>query len=194
VLALWTHQYNQDDQPAVRLVSLLALIALAAWLCNVRRVAPRILDHEHPLSAASALVGILTDASEAEAARMSARRRNRNSRRASPAHRAASRGRPRAPRSEDGQALEIPQGIIPAAANSAGNELNPHRQDKDEDLRLEPTSLASGAGQSVSVVARPLGTARDYGKAKDRTPKTVCIAAPWWATFHIAHCIPAPSP
>ena len=66
--ALSTHQCNQDDQPAVHLIPLLALIGLAAWLCNIRRVAPSNFDHEHPLSAASALVGILNDASEAEAA------------------------------------------------------------------------------------------------------------------------------
>lgn len=161
---------------------------------NIRRVAPLNLDHEHPHSAAPALVGILNDASEAEAARISARRRNENSRRASPAHRAHSQGRQRAPRSEEGQVLEISQEIVPAAANSAGNELNPNHEDKDEGLRLKPTSLASDAGQAVSIIARPFGTAREYEKAKDRTPKQTCIAAPWWATFHIAHCMPlAPS-
>jgi hypothetical protein len=90
--------------------------------------------------------------------------------------------------------LEISQEIVPAAANSAGNELNPNQEDKDEGLRLKPTSLASDAGQSVSLIAQPFGTAREYEKAKDRTPKQTCIAAPWWATFHIAHCMPvAPS-
>jgi hypothetical protein len=194
VRALSTHQCSQDHQPAVHLIPLLTLIGLAAWLCNIRRVAPSNFDHEHPLSAASALVGILNDASEAEAAPISARRRNRSSRRGSPADRAHSRGCQRAPRSEEGQVLEISQEIVPAAANSAGNELNPNQEDKDEGLRLKPISLASDAGQSVSIIARPFGTAREYEKAKDRTPKQTCIAAPWWASFHIAHCMPlAPS-
>jgi len=117
-----------------------------------------------------------------------------DARRASLIHHLGSPGRPRAPRSEDGEVLEIPQGVVTAAAGSAGNDLNPNRKDKNEDLRLGPTSVASEAGQSVSAIARPFGTAREYEKAKDRTPKQTCIAAPWWATFHIAHCIPlAPS-
>jgi hypothetical protein len=187
--ALSTHHCSQDDQPAVHLIPLLALIGLAAWLCNICRVVPPKLDHEHPLSAASALVGILNDASEAEAGRISTHRRNRNSRRGSPSHRAHSRGRQPAPRSDERQVLEIPREIVPAAANSAGSELNPNHKDKDEGLRHKPTSLASDADQPVSLIARPLGTAREYEKAQDRTPQQTCIAAPWWATFHIAHCM-----
>jgi hypothetical protein len=191
VHALSTHQCSHDDQSAVHLIPLLALIGLAAWLCNIRRVTPSNFDHEHSLSAASAVVGILIDASEAEAARISARRRNRSSRPGSPAaHRAHSRRRQRAPRSEEGQVLEISQEIVPSAANSAGNELNPNQEDKGEGRRLKPTSPASDAGQSVSIIARPFGTAREYEKAKSRTPEQTCIAAPWWATFHIAHCMP----
>lgn len=194
MLTLSSHQCHQDDQPSVRLIPLLALIAFSAWLFNVRRVAPRNLDHEHRLSAASALVSRLIDTSEAEAARISARSRS-NSRRASSAHRAGSRGRPRAALSEDEQLLEVPQAIAPASASSAGNELIPNGPEKDEGLLPKPTSVDSDPGQPVSVIARPLGTTGDYAKAKDRHAKTVCIAAPWWATFHIAHCVPlAPSP
>jgi hypothetical protein len=165
-----THQCSQDDQPAFHLIPLLALIGLAAWLCNIRRVAPSNFDHEHPLSAASALVGILNDASEAEAAPISARRRSKSSRRGSPADRAHLRRCQRAPRSEEGQVLEISQEIVPAAVNSAGNELNPNQEDKAESPRLKSTRLASDAGQSVSIIAPPFGTAREYEKARDRTP------------------------
>jgi hypothetical protein len=148
VLALSSHQCNQNNQPAVGLIPLLALIALLAWLSNVRCVAPRNLDHEHLLSAASAVVGRLIDASEAEAARISARRRSRNSRRASSAHRAGSRGRPRAPRSEDGQLLEIPQAIAPASASSAGNELIQNGHDKDR-IKEGAFKIRPGAIHSV---------------------------------------------
>jgi hypothetical protein len=182
-------QRNAHDKWAWRLLPLLALIALAAWLSDVRRPHPCNVGNKNPVSAKSALDAILNDVSEAEAARISARRRNKKSNRSSSAHRAGPRGRRQARRSEDDPMLEIPQQVGPAPINSGGNRSNPNRQDEDE-VRLGAPSLDSDASQPSSGFARPLGTAWDYEKAKEPRSETTCIAAPWWATFHIAHCVP----
>jgi len=190
--ALSMHRCNQHDQPAGRFLALMALITFVAWVSKVRRADSQNVDNVDSVSADLAPVAIFNNENGVRMARISAHRPNRDMGHASSGHRA--QGRRRVPRSEDGQVLEVPQAIGPPTQNSAGGELKASRQDKDDDVQLGPASPASGARQSFSGIARPLGTMRDYeNQAKEPRAATACTASQWWWTSGVAVCTPIAS-
>jgi len=170
----------------------MALITFVAWVSKVRRADSQNVDNVDSVSADLAPVAIFNNENGVRMARISAHRPNRDMGHASSGHRA--QGRRRVPRSEDGQVLEVPQAIGPPTQNSAGGELKASRQDKDDDVQLGPASPASGARQSFSGIARPLGTMRDYeNQAKEPRAATACTASQWWWTSGVAVCTPIAS-
>jgi hypothetical protein len=126
------HQ-SQRDNPTALLFAVVALIALAAWLSDVRGADARSLDLSDPVSAGTAS-----------------------------GHRAGSSGRRRTVRSENSQVLEVPHVIDSPTANSAGDGLSTNREDTDGGLQLGPAGLDDGARQFFSGIAGPVGTVQDY--------------------------------